>query len=230
MKNIEGLYNIRFNETERLAKERIWKVLCEEYFQEFVEENGTLLEIACGYGEFSRYTHAKKKIAVDINPAVQRYLPAEVQLFVGRADALDTIVNESVDTCFASNFFEHLDSKNTMDLVLMEIYRVLKPGGRFIMMQPNIKYAGKAYWDFYDHQLPLSHLSAAEGLGKNGFSIELIVPKLVPYSSKSRYPQHPLLVKAYLKLPFLWKLLGKQFVIVARKPVEASNHGVDHDF
>ena len=31
-------------------------------------------------------------------------------------------------------------------------------------------------------------------------------------------PQHPLLVRWYLRFPLLWRILGKQFLIVADKP------------
>jgi len=39
----------------------------------------------------------------------------------------------------------------------------------------------------------------------------------LPYTTQGALPTHPLLVKAYLKLPLVWPLLGKQFFIVARK-------------
>jgi SAM-dependent methyltransferase len=123
-----------------------------------------------------------------------------------------------VDVCFASNFFEHLENKRSMDAVLQEARRVLRPGGRFVCMQPNIRYAPDKYWDFYDHVLPLSHLSAAEAFGKNGYVVETIVPRFVPFSTKSAYPTHPSFVHAYLRLPFVWRFFGGQFVLVARSP------------
>jgi hypothetical protein len=85
-------------------------------------------------------------------------------------------------------------------------------------MQPNIRYAADKYWDFYDHILPLSHLSAAEAFQKNGYQIERLVPRFVPFSTKSAYPKHPFFVSAYLRFPPLWRLLGGQFVLVATTP------------
>jgi ubiquinone/menaquinone biosynthesis C-methylase UbiE len=104
-----------------------------------------------------------------------------------------------------------------MDVVLGEIRRVLKPGGRVVNMQPNIRIEPGRYWDFYDHVLPLSDASAAEAYAKAGFTVERLVPRFVPFTTKSRIPQHPWLVRAYLALPPLWRLMGGQFVIVARK-------------
>jgi len=104
-----------------------------------------------------------------------------------------------------------------MDTVLQQMRRVLKKGGRVICMQPNILYEPARYWDYYDHVLPLSHRSAAEGFGKNGFEIDQIVPRFVPFTTKSKLPTHPFLVRLYLALPLIWKVMGGQFVLVARK-------------
>jgi len=218
MEQISKLYEVRFSENEKLMKDKVWRELCEQFFQKYISNEDTLFEIACGFGEFSRHIRAGKKLAVDMNPAVKNILPKEIEFHLGSAESFPQIASASIDVCFTSNFFEHLMNKQAMDNVLKEVLRVLKPGGKFIMMQPNIKYAYGAYWDFYDHHLPLSHLSAAEGLQKCGYQIQEVIPKFVPFSTKSAFPKHPLLIRLYLKLPFIWKVLGKQFVIVAQKP------------
>ena len=88
-----------------------------------------------------------------------------------------------------------------MNAVLQEVRRVLREGGRLINMQPNIRFEPGRYWDFYDHLLPLSDRSATEGLVQNGFVIEQVVARFVPFTTKSILPQHPWLVRAYLALP-----------------------------
>jgi SAM-dependent methyltransferase len=213
---LDELYRFRFSDKERSQKEAIWKVLCERCFQKFVESDDSVLDIACGFGEFSRYIQAGKKFAIDLNPAVQRDLPSDVQFYSTSADQMQEIPTSSIDVCFASNFFEHLESKRCMDAVLQEALRVLRPGGRFISLQPNIRYAPAKYWDFYDHILPLSHLSAAEAFTKNGYVVETLIPRFVPFSTKSSYPRHPIFVRAYLQVPMIWRFLGGQFLLVAR--------------
>lgn len=217
MEKLDKLYEIRFSKDERAAKDAIWSVLCRDYFQQFVAESDTVLDIACGYGEFIRHIKAKHKLAADLNGAVAAELPSDVKFFCSRADQLSEIASGSVDVCFVSNFFEHLEDKRAMDAVLREIHRVLRPAGRFVCMQPNIRYSGGQYWDFYDHVLPLSHLSMAEALEKSGFELQQVVPRFVPFTTKSAYPKHPIFVRLYLHLRFLWPLLGGQFVIVASK-------------
>jgi hypothetical protein len=41
------------------------------------------------------------------------------------------------------------------------------------------------------------------------------IERFLPYTAKSRLPQSVGLVKAYLKLPLAWRLLGKQSFLVA---------------
>jgi hypothetical protein len=94
---------------------------------------------------------------------------------------------------------------------------VLEPGGRLVNMQPNIRVEPGRYWDFYDHLLPLSDRSAVEAFLQAGFTVERVIPRFVPFTTKSVLPQHPLLVRAYLALPLAWRFLGGQFLIVARK-------------
>jgi hypothetical protein len=84
-------------------------------------------------------------------------------------------------------------------------------------MGPNIRYLAGQYWDFYDHHLPLSHLSLEEGLSINGFDVVRNIDKFLPYTTRSALPQHPLLVAAYLKMPIAWRILGRQFLLVAEK-------------
>lgn len=213
---LEALYGQRFSAAERRQKDRVWRALCEHYFQRFVAPSDTVLDLACGQGEFIRHIRCGRKIAVDLNPEAARTLPPQVRFVRAAATNLSEIETGTVHVCFISNFFEHLEDKREMDAVLREVKRVLKPGGRVINMQPNIRYEPGRYWDFYDHVLPLTERSAAEAYAKNGFTLELVVPRFVPFTTKSALPRHPLLVRAYLAVPLLWKVLGGQFLIVAR--------------
>jgi ubiquinone/menaquinone biosynthesis C-methylase UbiE len=101
---------------------------------------------------------------------------------------------------------------------LREVYRVLKPGGRFLVLQPNIRFAYREYWDFFDHHLPFSDRAMVEGLETCNFRIESVRPRFLPYTTKSALPAWPILVRLYLRCPPLHRLLGKQMFIVAVKP------------
>lgn len=199
-------------------KLQTWRLLCVHVFQRYVSPDDVVLNIASGYGEFSRHIAAARKIAIDMNEDASTYLPPEVEFHRASAVAMPFLANNEVDVCFSSNFFEHLASKAEMDAVLVEAFRVLKPGGRYVALQPNLRFAAGEYWDYYDHVLPLTDRSAVEAFRKAGFEIERVVPRFLPFSTKSRLPQHPLLVAAYLRVPLVWRLLGRQFLLVAQKP------------
>jgi SAM-dependent methyltransferase len=217
MKDLQALYRVRFSAADRVRKDLIWKVLCQDFFQQYVASTSTVLEIASGYGEFIRHIVAAHKIAVDLNPDARDCLPPEVEFHLGSAAQLSMIANASIDVCFSSNFFEHLPSKDAMDEVLLGALRVLRPGGLYIVMQPNIRYEPGRYWDYYDHILPLSHLSCREAFAKAGYEVVELIDRFIPFSTDSRIPQHPLLVRLYLKFRPIWKWMGGQFVLVARK-------------
>jgi ubiquinone/menaquinone biosynthesis C-methylase UbiE len=218
MPDLAALYRFRFRESERPQKGLIWKALCENYFQKLVGENKIIVDLACGYGEFINNIRGAKKYGVDLNPDAPNYLGPDVQFCQSRADHIGGIPDRAADVVFASNFLEHLKTKEECDAVLREVLRILKPGGRFIIMGPNIRYLADRYWDFYDHYLPLSHLSMEEGLVQAGYEVESVTARFLPYTTRSALPQYPWLIALYLKLPIAWALLGKQFLVVGRKP------------
>lgn len=221
MKNLQTLYRVRFSAADRARKDRVWAALCKGFFQQYIAPTDTVLEIASGYGEFIRHIVASRKIAVDLNPEARDGLPPEVEFHLGNASQLTMLKDDSINTCFSSNFFEHLPSKEVMDEVLAEVIRVLRPGGLYVVMQPNIRYEPGRYWDYYDHFLPLSHLSCREAFAKAGFEVLQVIDRFVPFSTDSRLPQHPFLVRLYLKCRPLWRWMGGQFVLVGRKPASA---------
>ena len=218
MQNLDVLYRHRFSARDRERRDRIWRVLCRHFFQRYVRAGDTVLDLACGLGEFSRHIRAARRIAVDLNPDAAALLPHEVEAHIGDATRLDFLADGSVDVCFTSNFFEHLPSKPDFDRLLAEVLRVLRPGGLLVALQPNVKYAPGDYWDFYDHHLPLSHLSCAEAFAMAGFEVTDLVGRFLPWTTRSLLPQHPLLVRLYLSIRPAWWVLGRQFLIVGRKP------------
>jgi SAM-dependent methyltransferase len=217
MTDIAALYRTRFEQAGLDRRDRVWKVLCRHFFDERMPANATVLDLACGYGEFINNISASRKYAVDLNPDTAQYLRSDISFFKIEATNLSTIGHEVADVVFTSNFLEHLRDKKECDMVLAAVRDVLKPGGKFIVMGPNIRYAYREYWDFYDHYLPLSDLSLAEGLGIAGFGIEENIARFMPYTMNNGTPTHDLLIRAYLAFPIAWKLLGKQFLVTAVK-------------
>ena len=95
--------------------------------------------------------------------------------------------------------------------------QVLKMGGKFIILQPNIRFCFKDYWMFFDHITPLDDRSLSEILEINGFKVVECKPKFLPYTTKSKLPKSIFLIKLYLKFPLMWRIFGKQAFIYAKK-------------
>ncbi len=218
MTELAALYRHRFPEAELPQKFAIWKALCSGYFQKFVRPDHVVLDLACGYGEFINNIAAAEKHAVDLNPDAPRFLAPNIHFHAAPATELRGIADASMDVVFTSNFLEHLPDTKALEAVFSEVRRVLRANGRFLILGPNIRYLPGEYWDFLDHHLPLTHNSVAEGLAIAGFEVETVIARFLPYTTRSRLPQHPFLVRLYLKLPFAWRFLGKQFFLVGRKP------------
>jgi len=211
------IYANRFAETSAY-RGRVWQVLVPQFFQQFVSESGTVLDLGCGYGEFINNIRAGQKLAMDLNPNAKARLNPDVTFLQQDCSQTWQVDAGKLDLVFTSNFFEHLPSKETLGNTLDQALRCLKPGGRLVAMGPNIKFVNGAYWDFWDHHLALTETSLAEGMVTRGFQIERCYPKFLPYTIVGG-PEYPLwILKVYLQFKFLWSLGGKQFLVVARKP------------
>ncbi len=215
--DLAELYRIRFSKEELPRKNAIWKVLCRDFIQQYINKSGMIVDVACGYGEFLNNINAERKVAVDLNPDAIKYLDSNVTFYQIKATDLGLIIENKADAIFTSNFLEHLPNKEVLEKFLDQVLIALKPGGRYIILGPNLKFLPGAYWDFYDHHLGLTHLSLSEALELKGFNIDVCIDRFLPYTTQSALPTHPFLVKLYLKMPLFWRFFGKQFFIVASK-------------
>lgn len=210
------VYRQRFEGTLEYRRE-LWKVLCKHFFQAYVGPQDTVLEIAAGQCEFINAIESGRRIAIDINSDTKVRAAPEVEVHITSCDDLAMIDDSSVNIVFVSNFFEHID-KPTIARTFAECHRVLCPGGRMLILQPNIRYVYRDYWMFFDHITPLDDRTICEIAQLSGLEIERCVPRFLPYSTQSRLPKSLWLVKLYLRVPLVWKLLGGQALVIARKP------------
>lgn len=210
-------YLLRFGELAPY-RERVWQVLTREYFQRSIPEGAAVLDLGSGWGEFIRNIRAGTKYAMDINPDSEMRAGPGVR-FLHQDCSRDWAISEnSLDVVFTSNFLEHLPGKDALRGTLDQALRCLKPGGRLICMGPNIRFLHGAYWDFWDHYLPLSDRSLVEGLSLAGFKVESCIPRFLPFSMSQGFSPPVRLVSMYLRLRPLWSIFGMQFLVTARKP------------
>ena len=215
------LYRERFSEDDLDFKRRMWVVLCQRVFQRYVSTTDTLLDLGAGSCEFTNAIHAGHKIAVDLNPDTARHA-GDARFVQAPGTDLSPISSGSVDVIFCSNFLEHLADKGEVLQTLSECRRILRAGGKLLIIQPNIRYLPGRFWDYFDHHTPLTHLSLVEALRLAGFVPLEVVPRFLPYTVKgSRLPKSTLLLKAYLRLPIVWPIFGRQMLITAEPDWEA---------
>ncbi len=211
------IYRVRFTEPDEEKKAKMWQVLVKYYLQQFVKKDFAVLDLGAGCCEFINNVICGKKYAVDINPRVRECAATGVETLVCPSTEITGVADGSVDLVFASNFLEHLADRETLLKTLQEVRRILKPGGSFVIISPNIAGVRWEFWDFFDHIIPLTPRGLGEALAASGFKIKKVVPRFLPYTTKSRLPQSPRLFRFYLKCPLCRRLFGKQMLIVAGK-------------
>jgi SAM-dependent methyltransferase len=215
--DLERVYAHRFGESEQAGKERLWAPIVDHLGRYFVD--GPVLDIACDRGYFIRHVRAAERWATDVRD-VGAGLPSDVHFVQADGLALtDSLPAGHFGVAFMSNYLEHLSSREAVIDQLRVARDLLRPGGRVIVMQPNIRLIGGGYWDFIDHKVPLTERSLEEAALAAGLRTHRIVTRFLPYTTKSRLPQTPTLVRAYLAFPPAWWVLGKQTLYVGERPL-----------
>ena len=157
----QKLYANRFGElggAELKQKNAVWFCLCHHFFQKYIEKDDNILDLAAGYCEFINNIRTDgKKYAIDANVDILNFAGKDVNAFNGDVFNVKSMIPEnSIDVIFISNFLEHLDNKAQVIELLNVLRPILKENGRIMILQPNIRYVGGAYWDFIDHKVPLT--------------------------------------------------------------------------
>ena len=213
METAATIYRRRFG-PDVVFRRGMWRVLCQQFFQPYVPRESTVLEVGAGYCEFINSIAAGHKIALDMNPDTRLYAEPNVRVIEASSTDLSAIESGSVDIAFASNLFEHL-TRGDIVRTMREVARVLKPAGRFLILQPNIRFCARDFWMFFDHITPLDQHSLAEALEISGFRVVHTIVRFLPFTTKSRLPNSLFLVRLYLQIPLLWRIFGQQTFVVA---------------
>jgi len=197
------------------ARAIVWKVVA-EHLARWMPRAGHVLEIGAGYCEWINNVTAAVRVAVDIWPETARYAAPGVEtkiLDVSRD--LASLGTSSFDAVLASNILEHFEP-GVASSVVEDVARLLKPGGRLLIVQPNFRFAAKQYFDDYTHRSVFTDVSLPNLLRAHGFRIDHVQPRFLPYSMRdSRLPIRSWTVRAYLRSPI--KPMAGQMLVVASK-------------
>jgi SAM-dependent methyltransferase len=193
-------------------RELLWATLCESYFQKYVQPDACVLELGAGYGHFINNICCRRKIALDSWAGMASFLKPGIEGIVSGATDLSAVEDASVDFAFASNLFEHLTHVQ-LAVTLEQLRNKLKKTGTLNILQPNYRFAYRQYFDDYTHVAIYSDRSLSDFLEAHSFRVLECHPRFLPLTIKSRLPVSPLLIRAYLALPF--KPMGGQMLIRA---------------
>lgn len=210
------IYEYRFNKINPEAKKAVWKEISQWIFKSLGSPQ-IILDPAAGSLEFLESVPAAEKWAVDLRTPQADTMASNLRFIKGNIWDIDLPENY-FEGIFISNFLEHLNSVEEVNQILVKLRRSLKEGRSIAIMGPNYKFCSREYFDCADHRLILTHTSVEEHLFAAQFHLEKVYSKFLPYSFRSNLPASPLLTRIYLNLPLAWKFLGKQFLVIAKKP------------
>ncbi len=213
--SLQDVYERRFSSSDTERKDGVWAEIA-LFLQRFIPEDARVLDVACDRGSFIRHVRAGERWASDLRD-MRVWLPESIRFTQQSGLNLDKFLPQNhFDVVFMSNYLEHLQSASQVVAQLEVAHRLLRKGGRLIVLQPNIRLVGGAYWDFIDHTVALTERSLEEAAAVAGFATERVIARFLPYSTVGRLPQHRVLVRLYLRVPLAWYFLGKQTLYVGQ--------------
>lgn len=138
------------------------------FFERFHGDSaGPILEVGCSVGHMMRYG-AEKKVGIDYD------LDA---LVIARKKGYAVVQCDiQHGLCFDDNTFSSIDCQHVIEhvenplFVMKECLRVLKPGGKAIIVTPNVQSLGFEFYVDYTHIRPFTKTSLERIAYDAGFS------------------------------------------------------------
>jgi cyclopropane fatty-acyl-phospholipid synthase-like methyltransferase len=201
--------------TEHPARRIVWKAVA-DHLGRYVPPDAAVLEIGAGYCDWINHVRAARRVAVDVwsgMPACAE--PGVEPVILDLSHGLQSLGSNAFDVVLASNLLEHFPPSQVGALV-DGVAAVLRRGGRFVVIQPNFRYAWRQYFDDYTHRSIFTDVSLPALLRAHGFRIVDVRPRFLPYSMQgARVPITSFLVTAYLRSPI--KPRAGQMLVVATR-------------
>lgn len=197
----------------------VWRHIT-AYLARWIPADARVLELGAGWCDFANQVRAREVVALDADGTVERAAGPGVTPVVGDCTDLRQFEAASFDVVFASNLVEHLD-RGAAERLVDESHRVLRPGGRLILLQPNFRLAPGRYFDDYTHVSIWTDQSLSDFLRARGWELAAVHPRFLPLTLKSRGAGLTFLVPWYLRSPVKpWA--GQMLVVGVRPPAGAT--------
>ena len=166
--NNRDYLDVVYNESDRPLTVYPQKLASYLFNRYQLRRGSVLLDIGCGRGEFLKgfIKCGVKGYAVDQSAAACKYCPqAELRTSNIEEDGIP----------YPDNFFDVLYSKSVIEhfhrpeKLMLEMYRVLKPGGIAITLCPAWEYNFRNYFEDYTHRTPFMRESLRDIQIMHGF-------------------------------------------------------------
>ena len=197
------------------ARSVVWAAVA-RHLAPYIPPDAAVLELGAGYCDWINNVRAARRVALDIWPDLPAFVAPGVEPVVLEASlGFQSLGSSSFDVVLASNVLEHF-SPDVATSVVDGIRVLLRPGGRFLVVQPNFRYAWRHYFDDYTHRSIFTDVSLPAMLRAHGFRMLEVRPKFLPYSLQgARVPITRFLVSAYLRSP-IKPMAGQMLIVAAR--------------
>ncbi len=217
--DFDRLYEYRFRNVAQSRRQQVWDEIAPFVWRRMGRPD-RVLDPAAGRGEFVDAIPANEAWVVDAVEHPVEFRRPDIKTIIGDVMQVELPASH-FDGIFVSNFLEHLGSQEEVARFLRRMLHVAEPGGVIAVLGPNFRYCSKRYFDFADHVVALSHMSVEEHLHAAGWDILEVRPRFLPYSFSGVLPASSWLTRTYLRTPLAWRVLGKQFLVLAQRPAVA---------
>jgi len=133
------------------------------YLVERYDIKGRLLDLGCGRAE---HVNAFISLGFTTYGIDSSFYSKEPNITHADFSSKIPFDNNLFDMVFSKSVIEHLYSP---ELAIGEVYRILKPGGLFIVMTPDFRKSRWRFWGDYTHRTPFTKSSLEEILMVGGF-------------------------------------------------------------
>ncbi len=105
------IYRHRFTEEELRQQRAFWAPIC-RYLESYIALDGATLDLGAGYCHFINNVRSAEKYALDVNEEnLKTYANPDVRTVASSGAHLQPIQDSSLDTVFASNVYEHFQTR-----------------------------------------------------------------------------------------------------------------------
>ena len=143
--------------------------LCAHLVQRFnIPKKAKILDVGCGRGDFLEafQTQGLEASGIDREPSAASVAPSVAVKYCDLEKDTFPFADGTFDVVFSKSVLEHLFNPEKF---LLECRRILKPGGRIVLMTPDWVSQMKIFFDDYSHRQPYTVTGVKDVLDIFGF-------------------------------------------------------------